>query len=36
LRAHGESPHAFTFKKPFPAPDTVIVQPAPVFEDCLA
>ena len=36
LRAHGESPHAFTFKKPFPAPDTGIVQPAPVFEDCLA
>jgi len=36
LRAHGETPYAFTFKKPFPAPDAAIAQPAPVFEDCLA
>ncbi len=36
LRTHGESPHAFTFKKPFPAPDASSEQPAPVFEDCLA
>jgi len=36
LRVHGESPYAFTFKKPFPAPDASVEQPAPVFEDCLA
>ena len=36
LRACGETPHAFSFKKPFPAPDAIIEQPAPVFEDCLA
>ena len=36
LRAHGETPYAFTFKKPFPMPDASIEQPAPVFEDCLA
>ena len=36
LRAHGESFFAFTFKKPFPAPNSIIEQPAPDFEDCLA
>jgi Domain of unknown function (DUF3291) len=36
LRTHGESPFAFSFKKPFPAPDATIEQPVPVFEDCLA
>ena len=36
LRTHGETPYAFSFKKPFPAPDTTIEQPTPVFEDCLA
>ncbi len=36
LRAHGETPYAFTFKMPFPAPDANIEQPVPVFEDCLA
>jgi Domain of unknown function (DUF3291) len=35
LRAQGETPHAFTFKKPFPAPDASNIQSAPVFEDCL-
>jgi len=28
--------YAFSFRKPFPAPDATIEQPAPVFEDCLA
>jgi uncharacterized protein DUF3291 len=36
LRAHCETPYAFTFKKPFPAPDASAAQPAPLFEDCLA
>lgn len=36
LRVHGESSYAFSFKKPFAAPDTSIEQAAPVFEDCLA
>lgn len=36
LRTHGELPHAFTFKKPFPAPDASSEQSTPVFEDCLA
>ena len=30
LRAHGETPYAFTFKKPFPAPEAVSDLPAPV------
>ena len=36
LRVHGETPYAFSFRKPFPAPDATIEQPTPVFEDCLA
>lgn len=35
LRAQGETPYAFTFKKPFHAPNAGIEQPAPIFEDCL-
>ena len=35
LRKHGETPYAFTFRKPFPAPDAIAEQPAPDFEDCL-
>ena len=30
LHAHGETPYAFTFKKPFPAPEAVSDLPAPV------
>ncbi len=30
LRAHGETPYAFSFKKPFPAPEAVSDHPAPV------
>jgi hypothetical protein len=36
LRTHGETPYAFSFKRPFPAPDASIKQPTPIFEDCLA
>ena len=36
LRLHGETPYAFSFRKPFPTPDASAEQPAPVFEDCLA
>lgn len=36
LRSHGETSYAFSFKKPFPAPDASSEQPSPVFEDCLA
>ena len=35
LRLHGESPFAFSFRKPFPAPDATIEQPTPDFEDCV-
>ncbi|MGH2494517.1 MAG: DUF3291 domain-containing protein [Ktedonobacteraceae bacterium] len=35
LRLYGETPFAFAFKKPFPAPDASIKQPVPDFEDCL-
>jgi heme-degrading monooxygenase HmoA len=35
LRAHGETPYAFSFRKPFPGPDAMTEQPAPDFEDCL-
>ena len=31
LRAHGETPYAFTFKKPFPAPEAVSDHPAQVL-----
>ncbi len=33
LRAHDETPHAFSFKRPFPAPDAVIAPP-PVLAEC--
>jgi len=36
LCSHGETLYAFSFKKPFPAPDASIEQPAPIFEDCFA
>jgi Domain of unknown function (DUF3291) len=36
LRTHGETPRAFTFKKPFPVPGETI-QPLPAsFEECPA
>jgi hypothetical protein len=36
LRTHGETPHAFTFKKPFPAPDEIIQSLSVSFEECPA
>ena len=36
LRAHGETAYAFSFKKPFPAPDTQSEVPTDILADCLA
>jgi hypothetical protein len=36
LRAHGETPYAFSFKKPFPAPHTSNEMLSPILEDCPA
>lgn len=36
LRAHGETAHAFTFKKPSPAPDETVASLPTSFEECPA
>ena len=36
LRTHGETPYAFTFKKPFPAPDMEAQPLTNTFEECPA
>jgi hypothetical protein len=37
LRQHGESPHAFSFRRPFPAPDqTPEDAPEPAVDECPA
>src|SRR5437867_16811 len=36
LRTHGETPYAFSFKKPFPAPDETSASLTQILADCLA
>jgi hypothetical protein len=36
LRTHGETPYAFSFKQPFPAPDAQDEVRPPLFEECPA
>ncbi|HLG76531.1 MAG TPA: DUF3291 domain-containing protein [Ktedonobacteraceae bacterium] len=36
LRLHGATPFAFTFKRPFPAPDAQEEEVLPPFEECPA